>query len=88
MLQREKVKVIIEIIEIPSVMEVLPTVLEIEKETLYWQQCLTPGLLDSFIDDFILLISELSTEHRMLIVGNFNLDQVLRKNIAKVDTQI
>ena len=36
MLQREKVKVIIEIIEIPRVVEVLPTVLEIEKETFYW----------------------------------------------------
>ena len=47
-----------------------------------------PGLLDSFIDDFILLINELSTEHRMLIVGDFNLDQVFPKNIAKVDTQI
>ena len=44
-----------------------------------------PCLLDSFIDDFILLINELPTQHRMLIVGDFNLDQMLPEHVAKVD---
>ena len=43
------------------------------------------GHLCSFIDDFILLISELPTQHRILIAGDFNLDQMLLENVAKVD---
>ena len=31
------------------------------------------GPLGSFIDDFILLINELPKQHRMLILGDFNL---------------
>ena len=69
---------IIEVIEIPSVMEVLPVVLEIEKETILLViLCHIPGPLDSFIDDFISLINELLTQHRRLIAGGFNLDQML-----------
>ena len=71
---------IIEVIEIASVLEVLPIVLEIEKEM--------PGPLGSFIDDFILLINELPTQHRMLIVGDFNLDQMLPEHAAKYDPLI
>ena len=40
-------------------------------------------LVPSF-DDFILLISELPTQHRILIVADFNLDQMLPENVAKV----
>ena len=36
-----------------------------------------PGPLGSFIDDFISLINELSTQHRMLVVRDSNLDQML-----------
>ena len=63
-------KVNIETIEIASVLEVLPVVLEIEKETILSivVYCM-PGPLGSFIDDLILLINELPTQHRMLIVG-------------------
>ena len=43
-----------------------------------------PGPLGSFIDDFNLLINELSTQHRMLIVGDSNLHQMLPKHVAKV----
>ena len=46
------------------------------------------GPLDSFIDDFILLINELPTQHTMLIVGDYNLDQMLSKHVAKVDPLI
>ena len=43
------------------------------------------GLLCTFIDDFILLINKQPTECRVLIAGNFNLDQMLSDNVAKVD---
>ena len=50
------------IIDIPSVLEVLPVVVEIEKETLLLaiMYCI-PGPFGAFVDDFILLISELPT---------------------------
>ena len=64
---------IIEVMEIPIVLEVLPIVLKIEKETilLLMIYCI-PGLLGSFIDDFISLINELPTQHGMLIVGDLD----------------
>ena len=63
------------VIDIPSVLELLPVVLEIKKETLllvivYCIRC----PLSTFSDEFILLINELPTQHRNLIVGDFNLD--------------
>ena len=51
----------------------------------YWR---APGPLNSFIDGFILLINELPTQHRIFIVGDFNLDQMLPANVAKVDPLI
>ena len=80
---------IIEVIEISSVLEVLPIVLEIERETIvlvimYYM----PGPLGSFIDDFISLINELPAQHRMLIAGDFNLDQMLPEHVAKVNPLI
>ena len=55
----------------------------------YCQQCIVFLVLcGSFIDDFNLLVNELSTQHRMLIVGAFNLDQMLPEHIVKVDTLI
>ena len=47
-----------------------------------------PAPLGSFIDNFISLINELPREHRMLIVSDFNLDQMLRELVAKVDPLI
>ena len=44
-----------------------------------------PGRLGSFIDDFILLINELPTPHRMFIVDDFNLDQMLPDHVFKVN---
>ena len=54
------------IIDIPSVLEVLPVILEIEQQTLLLVivYCI-PGPLGTFIDDFILLINELPTQHRI-----------------------
>ena len=80
---------IIEVMEITSVLEVLQIVLEIEKETIVLVIVYRmPGPLGSFIDDFISLINELPTQHRMLIVGDFNLDQMLPEHVAKVDPLI
>ena len=68
----------------------LPVVLEIKKDTLSlagnsvsysWSFCY-------FIDDFILLINELPIQHRILIVGDFNLDLMLPENVVKVDPLI
>ena len=47
-----------------------------------------PGLLGTFIDRFILVINELPTQHRTSIVGDFNFDQMLPENVAKVDLLI
>ena len=80
---------IIGVIDISSVLEVLPIILEIEKETfLLLIVYHIPDPLGSFIDYFILLINELPTQHRRLIVGDFNLDQMLPEHVAKVDPLI
>ena len=47
-----------------------------------------PDLLGFFIDDFILFINEMATQHRILIVVDFNLDQMLPKHVTKVDLVI
>ena len=80
---------IIEVIEITSVLEVLPIVPEIEKETILLVIVhRMPGPLGYFIDDFISLINELPTRHRVLIVVDFNLDQMLPEHVAKVNPLI
>ena len=47
-----------------------------------------PGPFASFIDGFISLINELPTQHRILTVGEINLDHMLPECIAKVDPLI
>ena len=74
---------IIEVTEKPSVLEVLPIVLQIEQET--GNYVLYDGPLGSFIDDYILLINEVPTQRKMLIVGDFNIDQILPEHFVKVD---
>ena len=56
------------IIDIPRVLEVFPVVLELEQETLLLVivYCI-PGPLGTFINNVILLINELPTQHRILI---------------------
>ena len=71
------------------ILEVLPVKLETEKETLLLVIVYrVPGPLGTFIDDFILFINELPTQRSILIVGDFNLDQMLPENVAKVDPLI
>ena len=80
---------IIEVVEISDVLEVLPIVLEIEREIILLVIVYRmPGSLGSFIDNLISLINELPTQHRMLIVGDFNLDQMLPEHVAKVNPLI
>ena len=43
-----------------------------------------PGPPGTLIDDFILLNNELPTQRRILIFGDFNLDQMLPDTGAKV----
>ena len=43
-----------------------------------------PSPVGSFIDKFILLMNELPIQHRILIVGDFNLDQMLPENVANI----
>ena len=44
-----------------------------------------PGPRGTFIDGFIFLINELPIQHRILIVGDFSIDQILPVNVPKVD---
>lgn len=43
-----------------------------------------PGPFGTFINVFILLIKELPTQHRILIVSDFNLGKILPENVASV----
>ena len=76
---------IIEVIEISSIIEILPIALEKNKDTflLVIVYCV-PGPVGSFMGDFNLLMNKLPIQHRILIVGDFSLDQVLPKNVAKI----
>ena len=47
-----------------------------------------PGPLGSFWDDFISLINEQPTKLRMLIVGDFNLGQIMSEHVAEVNPLI
>ena len=44
--------------------------------------------LGRFIDNFNSLISELPTQHRNLIIRDFNDDQMMSENVANVDCLI
>ena len=80
---------ITEVIEIPSVLGVLPIVLGIEKEIILLViMYLMPGPHGSFTDYFISVINKLPTQHRMLIVGDFNPNQMLYEHVDKVDPLI
>ena len=65
-----------------SVFEVLSVLREIEKETLLLVIVYRiTGPLGTLNKDFI-LINELEIQHRILIVDDFNLDQILPENVA------
>ena len=74
-----------EVIDIPSIIEILPIVLELNKEPflLVTVYC-APGPVGFFIGDFILLMNELPIQCRILIVGDFSLDHMLPENVANI----
>ena len=76
-------KVNIKLIDIPSVLEMMLVVLEIEKESilLLVVYCM-PGPLATFIDDLISMINEVPIQQRTLTVCDFSLDQMLPANVA------
>ena len=79
----------IEIIDIPSVLEKLSVVLEIEMETISLVVVYRmPGPLSTFIDDLISTISELSAQYRAQIDGYVNLDQMLPTIVTKIEPLI
>ena len=45
-----------------------------------------PDPLGTFIEGFISLINKLPIQYRILIVGDFNLGQMLHENVVKVDS--
>ena len=70
-------------------MEILPIVWEISKETfLLVIVYRAPGPVGSFIDKFILLTNEILMQHRILIVGDFSLDQMLLEIVANIAPSI
>ena len=79
----------IEIIDIPSVLEKLSVVLEIEMETILLVVVyLILGLFGTFIDDLISTISELSAQYRTQIDGYVNLDQMLHTIVTRIEPLI
>ena len=67
----------------------MPFILEIEKETLLLAiVCLLLGPHNTFIDDFIFMINELLTQHKILTVGDFNTDEMFPENVVKVDSLV
>ena len=83
-------KVNIKVIEIPDVVEVLPVVLEIEKKNFFIGNSIPYVWFFWFFHRwfYFIYINELPTQHRMLIVDDFDFDQMLSENIAIVDPQI
>ena len=80
---------VIEVFPTPSVLEILPVLLEIGNDTVLLVLVYRmPGPLGTFIDDLIQMVSELPTQHRILITGDFNLDQLLAENVTKIDPLI
>ena len=78
---------VIEVLDIPSTIEILPVVLEINKETfLFLILYQAPGPVGSFIDEYILLMNELPIQHNILIVGDFNLGEMIPKNVVNICT--
>ena len=80
---------IIEEFETTTTLEILPVVMEIENEhVLLVLVYRPPGAVGSFINNLIDELTQLPTAYRTLIVGDFNLDQMLRENIEKINPLI
>ena len=73
--------------ETSNALEILPVVIQVENEyVLLVLVYRTP--VGNFINDLIGELTQLPTEYRMLIVGDFNLDQMLHENVEKMNPLI
>ena len=80
-----KVK-IIQKFETSKTLEILPVLMDIENETiLVLLLYRPPGSVGTFITDLMSQVSELPTQYRILILGDFNLDQMLPENVKKIN---
>ena len=80
-----KVKIIQEF-ETSKTLEILPVLMDIEDETvLVVLLYRPPGTIGTFITDLMTQISELPTQYRILILGDFNIDQMLPGNVQKIN---
>ena len=80
---------IIQEFQTTNVLEILPVLIEIENErVLLLLVYRKPGPVGNFINDLIDELSQLPTEYRILIVGDFNLDQMLSENVEKINPLI
>ena len=83
--KEDKVKIIQEW-HLPTRLEVLPVLIEIHDERILLVLVYrAPGALHSFIHDLIQTVRDISSLHRILLVGDFNLDQRLQENVDVVD---
>ncbi len=79
-----KVK-IIQVFETNSTLEILPVLMDICNETvLVVLLYRPPGPIGTFIMDLMTQVSILPTQYRILILGDFNLDQLLDQNVGRI----
>ena len=78
---RESDVKIIEEIQTTNTLEILPVLVEIRNECILIVLVYrTPGPLGTFINDLIEQLRDLPTQHRVIILGDFNADQMLPAN--------
>ena len=72
---------IIQEFQTTNTLEILPVLIEVENECILLVLVYRTGPVGNFIDDLIHELGLLPTEYRTLIVGDFNLDQMLGENV-------
>ena len=77
-----KIKVIQEF-HMNTTLEMLPVLIEIDNEYILLVLVYRTGHIGNFINDFIEQLNLLPKQHRTLIVGDFNIDQMLNENVEK-----
>ena len=87
--KEESVKIIQEI-QLPTVLEVLALLIDVNEECILLLLLYrVPGAVGSFVDDLIALLenilNDIPSVDRILLVGDFNLDQMLDENVRKTN---
>ena len=80
---------IIEEFQTTHALEMLPVLVDIDNERILvvLVYCV-PGPLGTFINDLIEQLNNLPTRYRTVVIGDFNLDQMLSENIEKFNPLI